>query len=163
MQYFRAYRLLGCLCVAFLLSSCEKGCIYHNYQHLPNSVWSSRDTLCFRIPISDSLAIYKLDLEVRHTTEFAYKEALLMLESHYGKQKCKTRLFCFPFVAENGRWLGTGWGSTIQLSRTLGKYSFAHPDTLTFRIYHSMNKSQLREISDIGLKVTIVSRDGDRE
>jgi len=161
--FMRRLRVSGfiCLCgvlLLVLLSSCEDDCVYHDYQHLPNSVWGSRDTLCFRIPIDDSLAIYKLDLEMRHTTEFAYKEAFLMLESHYGKQKPRTRLFCFPVLAEDGRWLGTGWGNTLQLSRSLGEYCFAHRDTLVFRIYNSMNMPQLNGISDIGLKVTTVSR-----
>lgn len=166
MRCLRAFHPAKCLFGLLLLvslSSCESDCVYHDYQHLPNSMWGSRDTLCFRIPINDSLATYKLNLEMRHSTEFAYKEAFLMLESHYGKQHPQTRLFCFPVVAEDGRWLGTGWGSTLQLSRTLGQYRFVHPDTLVFRIYHSMNELHLNGISDIGLKVTIVSKHNRKE
>lgn len=166
MRHLQVFRFVICLCGASLvpfLSSCEDNCVYHDYQHLTNSNWNSHDTLCFRIPITDSLAIYRLDLEMRHTTEFVYKEALIMLESHYGNQQSKTRLFCFPIVAEDGRWLGTGWGNTLQLSKSLGEYCFAHRDTLFFRIYHLMNEPQLKGISDVGLKVTKVSRHYDKK
>lgn len=147
-----------CLLAVFSLSSCqEKECVYHDYRHVNEKGWSAGDTLIFDIPVTDTLSAYQVELDVRNTTSYKYKEIYIMVEMSYGDEPQKaisSDLICYPLTDPEGIWSGIGWGTILQNSIPFRSVHFAHPGNLRYRIYHKMNDPVLIGIRDVGIKIT---------
>lgn len=148
---------LVCFWWVFFAFSChEKECIYHEYKPIHEKGWDATDTVFFNIPITDTLSTYSVELDIRNTTLYPYKDVYIMVETGYGNKAQKvisSDLICYPLADQKGKWMGTGWGTLLQNSRPLKTLYFTHSGSLTYKIYHKMNDSSLRGIRDVGIKI----------
>ncbi len=144
--------------IATILSSCrDQNCVFHQYRHVHEEGWLAQDTLHFEIPVTDTLSTYALELDLRNTTSYRYKDLYMMVEMEYGDsvfQPLTADIIRYPLTDETGKWKGSGWGTVLQNSLLLRTFFFAHPGQLRCKIYHKMNDCPLTGIKDVGLKLS---------
>ena len=67
-----------------LLGSCRSDTAYHVYQSVAASGWGRQDTLVYEIPASLSPGRYLVEIGLRNTSEYAYRDIWLALLSGQG-------------------------------------------------------------------------------
>lgn len=149
------------LCAGMLLPSCQKGTEYHQFRRTDNRNWSKQDTLHFEIPVTDTLFLHQLAVEVRHNVQYPYREILLAIETDFCDSRGRharpeTHLVRYRLTDPQGEWLGEGWGSQLQTAHTLRRLCFPRSGTLHCKIYHRMNAASLPGIEDIGLHLSLI-------
>ncbi|MBQ8674289.1 MAG: gliding motility lipoprotein GldH [Bacteroides sp.] len=164
----KGIRLFMLPLLASLLMACgERQTVYHAYHTLPMEGWHRQDTLPFDIPLPDSLATYRLSVEVRHRGNYPYRNLRLLLchedaPDRHPSQDSLNLLLATP----TGRWTGDGLSGLYQNSFPVGPIRIASlpslpsPQDTTIRckhfrlhLHHLLPDSLLPGLSDIGIKV----------
>jgi len=61
------------------LAACDSNTMYHSFLHPPKEGWNKSDTLTFKAPIEDSLATYRVSVEVRNRADYPYSNLSLFI------------------------------------------------------------------------------------
>lgn len=153
MSEFSAKSKVILLCFLFITCT-TPNVIYHVYQSVNPKGWERQDTLHFSIPIEVE-SKYLLELEIRHLTDYEYKELKLALcHNLMDSTKRATDSLCISMANDEGRWQGIGIGSIYQLKDTLPITHRIPPGNYQIGISHAMQKSSIPGIHDIGIKIT---------
>lgn len=136
------------------LAACDSNTMYHSFLHPPKEGWNKSDTLTFKAPIEDSLATYRVSVEVRNRGDYPYSNLSLFI-SHNTKDSTVfvTDTIKYTLADKSGKWLGTGLGDLYQSACS---YTFVAPKrsgNLIFRISHGMQDNTLIGINDVGIKI----------
>lgn len=136
------------------LTACDSNTMYHSFLHLSKEGWGKSDTLTFKSPIADSLATYRIFVEVRNREDYPYNNLYLFI-SHNTQDSTVfvTDTIKYTLADKSGKWLGTGLGSLYQSSSS---YTFIAPKrsgNLTFKISHGMRDNILKGVNDIGIQI----------
>jgi len=145
---------LSLLLSLIILTACDSNTMYHSYLHLPQEGWKKSDTLSFKAPITDSLATFRISVEVRNREDYPYSNLYLFI-SHNTQDSTVfvTDTIEYALANKSGKWLGTGLGSLYQSAKS---YTFIAPKrsgNLTFRVTHGMKDNALIGINDIGIEI----------
>lgn len=139
--------------VICLAVSCDRRQTYlHLYQSIPNAGWLSQDTVCFQIPTQENDTSYKVQLEVRHTVKFNYKNLLLLVSAASSNDdEARIDTVNFLLMDEEGRWLGKGIGRLLQVEEQLNTLHIGKSDSCVVKVSYLNPDSVLKGINDIGL------------
>ncbi|WP_353331596.1 gliding motility lipoprotein GldH [Bacteroides sedimenti] len=143
------------LLLLFMVTACDTNTTYHSYLNTPKDGWGKSDTLTFKAPIIDSLATYRVTIEVRNKEDYPYNELYLFV-AHNTKDSTvftSDTIKCI-LTDKSGKWKGTGIGSLYQTSGN--KSIFVTPrrsGNLVFKVSPGMRDYTLKGISDIGIKI----------
>ncbi len=103
-----------------LLYSCHQEAVYDSYQSLPNNEWKKEDTLRFVLPEHLEAVTYKLEIGIRHTCAYRYRDLWLELTQYVpeeGKEaanwKEKKDTLHLYLADKKGNWLGKGSTSSF--------------------------------------------------
>lgn len=161
------------------LTACHTDTVYHIYQPVSEEGWNKKDTLIYMLPDSLAAGCYQLELDVRHTGNYPYRD--IWLEMAFERRKPQDFSADMPdrdsldipeqdipvdtmmwvrdtvhlyLADEQGRWLNGGTiGSLYQFRATTGKFCLTNKDGKTFRIVHIMKDNPLQGIHDIGIRI----------
>lgn len=142
--------------LAGLLVSCQPHTMYHSFHTLPQDGWNKSDTLVFPVPARDVRAgLYELQIEIRHTKEFAYRSIWIVV---YQNTKDSARftadtLQC-SLANEKGRFTGSGLNNYYQQSFPLKTIVLNDTCPPVFKLTHCMKKGRMEGIHDIGIRLT---------
>jgi len=150
----RKISIAGLLAI-LLLTACDKDTVYHSYLHVPNQGWGKNDTLLFTVPVQDSLALYRLSVEIRNGEKYPYSNLYLFI-SHNGQDSTLfvTDTIECTLANKQGQWTGTGWGGLYSTSYQLSSIITKRKGNYKFKITHGMRDDLLQGIDDIGLCIT---------
>ena len=81
---FKWWAFLFSTGMLILLGSCRSDTAYHVYQSVAASGWGRQDTLVYELPASLSPGRYLVEIGVRNTSEYAYRDIWLALLSGQG-------------------------------------------------------------------------------
>jgi gliding motility-associated lipoprotein GldH len=142
------------LLLFILLTACDSNTMYHSFLHLPKEGWKKSDTLTFKAPITDSLATFRVSVEVRNRDNYPYSNLYLFI-SHNTQDSTAfvTDTVKYTLADKTGKWLGTGLGDLFQSACS---YTFVAPrrsGNLIFKVAHGMSDNNLVGINDIGLEI----------
>lgn len=138
-----------------LLASCQPHTMYHSFRTLPKDGWNKSDTLVFPIPTKDIQAEnYELQIELRHTKEFAYQSLWVVVyqNSQDSMQFTADTLQCV-LVNEKGRFIGTGLNNYYQTNFPLKTVTLDKEYTPIFKLAHYMKKGRIEGIHDVGIRL----------
>ncbi|MBR1595190.1 MAG: gliding motility lipoprotein GldH [Phocaeicola sp.] len=142
---------------AILFLSCQQETAYFSFQPVPITGWTKKDTLVFTLPPTLESGQYRMDIGVRHTTQYAYRDLWLYIRFNLCDSIRPTndeRVHLF-LAREDGRWNGTGISGNYQSL-------IAYPNILNIkindsineiRITHAMLDNPLKDIKDIGIRL----------
>ena len=81
---FKWWAFLFSTGMLILLGSCRSDTAYHVYQSWRASGWGRQDTLVYELPASLSPGRYLVEIGLRNTSEYAYRDIWLALLSGQG-------------------------------------------------------------------------------
>lgn len=136
---------------AVAVGACQLRTPYSHYQHLTEEMWDSADTLCFTIPLQHA-GDYTLQLGLRTNSFFPYTE-LAMGVSVSSRLHTADSRYTLNMAIANERGFSSGSGISISQHDALlpGHVSVAAADTLTVKVFHTMNRKLMPGITDVGI------------
>lgn len=146
-------RLIAICClVTGLCTACQTDTLYHRYRSTGPYGWDSSDTLEFRLPSALCKNRYRLDIGIRHTECYPYRDLWISI-LHPARPQAVDTLHIW-LADSAGHWLGHGLsGSSCQY--VSGKHSLvlAANDSV-LRIVHLMSRKHLPGLTDVGLRLS---------
>lgn len=162
------------------LAACHTDTVYHVYRPVSENGWSKQDTLTYTLPDSLKDGCYQLEVNIRHTEAYPYRDIWLELAFERRKPQQTSPAQSEPedsldnsepdipidsmiqirdtlhfYLADKqGRWLKGGTiGSQYQFSAPTRHFCLNDKDGKTFRIIHIMKDNPLHGIHDIGIRL----------
>ena len=136
--------LLG-ISLFLLVCACQHDTVYYTYHPIPNKGWSRGDTLRFSLPDTLTPGTYNLEVGVRHSNKYPYRDLWLELIQYIPGEKssdswvAKKDTIHLYLANEKGNWKGTGTtGGHFQL--------ISHSGSLT--IYNDSPKKLMEETKE---------------
>ncbi|MCF8295118.1 MAG: gliding motility lipoprotein GldH [Bacteroidales bacterium] len=148
------YRISFLLLLVFMLNSCIKKNVYQEHVSINQETWDAQQRLSFEIPVSDTLSINNLIVNVRNTQAYPFQNIFLFIETIDPRGVMLRDTLDCMLASQEGRWLGSGLGSHYQ-SEFIFKRNvrFPHSGIYTLVIEQGMRKEELPGISDVGVRV----------
>lgn len=137
-----------------LMSSClNETTAYHRYHSVSNQGWKRPDTLSFAVADSIAGHRYALEIGIRHTEMYPYRNIWIALLHHTDPISADT--FQLELASPQGEWKGKGNASKLyQYTQTAGNISLTPADTL-LQLIHIMKDSCLNGITDVGIRLSL--------
>ena len=136
-----------------LFTACTGEVAYHHYEHVAEEGWDKEDTLILKTDTLYETATYSVEVNLRTTAEYPYKQLMLMVEEKLLPNKAK-RVFpvTFQIASDEGERNGEKL-LYYELEKQLAMQQLSQGDSLQFRIYHKMRRQTLPGIKDVGIKI----------
>jgi gliding motility-associated lipoprotein GldH len=136
------------------LSACDANTLFDDTKPIPDGVWSEKNMITFKVPVTDTVNIHKFYLSVRHATDYRFANLFLFINTTFPDGKnARDTVECI-LADRSGKWLGKGItdmrDNQVLLRRGL---KFPQAGTYVFEIEQAMREPELEGISDIGLRI----------
>lgn len=159
MNYQRS--IFSLVVITFLLTACGPNYILDETRELASDGWSYTDPLEFEVDIKDTLKIYNLFLEVKHSVDYGYQNMYIQIYTEFPSgEKIKERV-SLELADKVGGWFGdcNSENCTIRIPIQEGAF-FNVPGHYKFKLEQFMRKERLPNIEYISFQIedTGVSR-----
>lgn len=141
--------------VLFGITGCRNSTVYHTYQPTANNGWSGKDTLYYHLPSNILPGNFKLNIGIRHTELYSYKD--IWIEAGCKENPAKKDTFHLYLTDQKGRWLSNTTGRLYQCDFDNGSLDLSSQDSILYLI-HLMSDSLLTGIHDMGIQLSLPSR-----
>lgn len=147
----------------FLLNACYTDTRYHVYQAVSGEEgWDKSDSLAFHLPVGLSSGEYRMEIGLRHTGEYPYRDIWLSVTQLEGDSiPPRTDTLHIYLTDEKGHWVQSGaMGGLYQHVYVSDKPVIFSTDSIEriFRITHLMRQNPLPGISDVGIRLFLPGR-----
>lgn len=142
-----------------LLESCDSKRVFESYEDVYGSKWHQDSLVVFKPEaITDTITSYNILLNMRHTTEFKYKNMFFFVDIKMPSGRVLRDTAELILQDSKGFWYGDGNGFLRFVQHEIhGHYkrniSFPESGEYEFIIQHGMRDSLLEDISDIGIRI----------
>jgi len=106
------------------LSSCSSGYDYEKQYEFQGEYWAQGDTLDFTFTIKDTLAIYNLYLEVKHSTAYDFQNLYTQIHTRFPSGERIKELLSLELADKAGTWLGACSGERCVLKIPIQQGAF---------------------------------------
>ncbi|WP_256002615.1 gliding motility lipoprotein GldH [Pedobacter deserti] len=149
----------GLLVVAALLClffyGCEPGTIADTNVSVPARNWTYVNKARTVVDIQDISKAYNIYFKLRHTSDYRYSNIFILMHMGGAGIKKHTHRYEYRLAEPDGRWLGAGSGNLYTYTfPLLTNYRFTKPGKYAIEIEQNMRDNPLKEISDVGIKVS---------
>ncbi len=146
------FGLLIAITAAF--SSCGPNYIYQKKHEFEADQWSYADTINFVVDIPDTLSIYNLYLEVKHSTDFSYQNLYANIYTQFPGGERLKELASLELSNNGGLWMGkcTSKYCTLNIPIQKGAY-FNVPGKYTFTLEQFMRVNPIQGIKSFAFRV----------
>ena len=136
------------------LTGCQNGTIYHPSRPTEEIGWSIHDSLFYTIPTYILPSSCKLNIGIRHTETYPYKDLWIEVGSKESIEKKDT--FHLYLADQDGHWTSNTTGRLYQCNFDEGKLNLSIKDS-TLYVVHLMTDTLLRGIHDVGIQLSLTS------
>lgn len=105
------YLYLLLIIVSAFFVSCNENTIFNEYTTVDNGVWAKDRSFAFNVEVSDTTALYEIDLLVRNTDIFPRQNLWLQITREYRGQEIQCDTVNLFLLDESGKWTGSGSGT----------------------------------------------------
>lgn len=145
------YIALIILCVG-----CNHSVLTSHYETIPDGGWNADSTLVFPFEITDSLAMYDIIMNVRHTDAYPYQNIWLFTRLYADTICLQSDTLEFYLADSRGRWLGNGFGRLHDMPMMQRhNVGFEVPGCYRLEVQQAMREDVLCGISDFGVTVQL--------
>lgn len=140
--------------VVFLLMSCSNPPFFNEFYTIPGEEWNMKFKPGFKVRVTQKNLDYRLILQVRNTTDYAYSNVFFFLTTTQPSGKSQRDTIECVLADRYGNWLGKGIGRIKENNFLIREY-LSLPDTGTYNfiIEQAMRDEVLKGITDIGIKI----------
>lgn len=150
-------RLEQLLLALLLLVSCD-GTVYHHFEPVEASGWAADDTLTFVYSGADLASrstAMEMALQVRYGAGYEYKDLRVRVETlRADTSLLSVDTLCCRMYDDRGRRLGSTAGTMYQNGSNTVSVAALCCDTVILKVTHLMGSDYVRNIFDIGVKLT---------
>ena len=147
-------KLLTFSIIVLILSACTNKNVYTDFYSLQNAEWD-KDSVCrFHVEIQDTLTPHYFSVVLRHSSNYAYRNLWLFVNitAPSGNTTYK-RLDC-ELADDVGKWVGKGI-SIYKFEKSFDEpIVFSPSGVYSFSIRHGMRDDVLKNVSEVGIKLT---------
>lgn len=148
--------LLPALAVILLLSSCGRNTMYSGIVKMNDAEWSMYDPAGFACTVDDTTGSYNVNLSVRTSTEYPYRNLYLFVITTFPSGTTLTDTVQGILTDEKGEWLGRGAGDIREaVIPYKSNVFFPEAGEYHFRVIHGMRDTVLTGVYDIGMKISL--------
>lgn len=144
-----------CLVMAF---SCRHSEIYYRFDELKEIAWHRDTILTFVIDstLFEVDALYDIDIELTHNTNYPYQNIWYNVSHNLANDSIfSNEQRQYYLSAEDGMWLGDGFGSLYHLSIPFKQQIiFSEKRDYVFHISQTMRDNPLSGIEKVGIRVS---------
>ena len=147
--------------LAFITLSCDSGTLYSDNYRLEDKQWSMYDPARYTCTIEDTVSTYNIDLTVRTSTDYPYRNMYLFVVTSFPSGTSVTDTLHVRITDEKGKWLGKGAGDLRELTLPYkSNVWFPEQGEYHFRVIHGMRDTVLKGVYDMGMKISLKERQG---
>lgn len=148
-------KLIGLLYILIIgIVACNSQNVFEQYATIENKQWLYTQTIPFQVEITDTSSQYKIQVNIRHTNEYPYRNLWIYMYTTYPSgEKLKQRVD-LPLADKKGKWYGSGIGDIINTQVLIQQHAkMPEKGTYTFELEQNMRLNPLGEIMDIGISI----------
>ena len=147
-------RILIFLSLAILLISCnQKTTVFNQHKELPSKGWHKDSVAHFEVSL-EKKTVYNFLINLRNRNDYKSQNMWLFVSYERPDKTIKNDTLNFYLADNQGRWLGSGFGSLHQMQVVfIPNIEFSQAGVYKFDIKHGMRDTTLIGINDIGLEI----------
>jgi gliding motility-associated lipoprotein GldH len=152
---FRRITFAGIVLLSMaMLTACDPSGFYEKNSLVNSKGWSVADKIPFELEATDTLALLNFYINIRHTTEYKYRNIFLFVDTFFPDGSQSRDTVEIMLADPKGKWFGKGIGS-IRSNQVLLKRGFSFPlkGHYKFRIEQGMRVPELMGIKDVGIRI----------
>ena len=136
-----------------LLSACDPYMVYDKYYETGGGLWKWSDIKSFEPDIEDSLELYNIFINIRHTTDYPKSNLYLFVTATAPTGVSRRDTVEIRIADDRGKWYGNGFGDIKLVSREYRRaVRFANPGRYEFKIEQGMRIPEI-PVTDVGLRI----------
>lgn len=126
---------------------------------LPDNQWAYEDSIQFNFAIADTLQLYDLVLELKHSTDYAYQNLYTKIHTHFPDGQRLSKPVSLELANAAGEWRGNcnAETCTTPIPIQTGAY-FNQPGDYTIVVEQFMRESPVNGVQGLTLKVRDTGR-----
>lgn len=90
----------------FLLWSCSESYVLEESFEIPKQTWNYQDSMLIKVPVTDTKQRYNLYLDVEHSTEFAYQNLYVRINTAFPSGERVADKVSLELADDTGQWHG---------------------------------------------------------
>ena len=147
---------LFCFMVCISFTACNTLDVFEKNISIPNYNWAYSQQPQIDFSISDTAALYKVFVVLRHTDAYRYNNIWLNIGTRFpGDSSFKYQRFDLKLGNDASGWEGTGMDDIWEVRKliTAGPVKFKQPGNYSFTIVQAMRENPLANIMSVGVRV----------
>lgn len=143
------------LSAVLIFISCDRKSLVNEYRVIDKNGWNKDSLLVFEVPVSDTLKMHHVYVNVRNDIDYKYSNLWLFIGiTQPGDTIPVTDTLEITLADPAGKWLGEGFGG-IKTNETLYRKNVYFPKAGNYKIavQHGMRGKILTGITDVGIRV----------
>lgn len=137
-----------------LLASCGPKSVINKTYDIANGEWAYADSLRFEFEIADTVQLYDLFLELKHTTDYSYQNLYTQIQTEFPNGQSLRKPLSLELANAAGEWQGkcNAKACTIKIPIQQGAY-FNQPGKYVITLEQFMRESPVKGVQSVTLKV----------
>jgi len=132
--------------------SCDKGMVYDEYIGT-NGGWKWQDAKEFKVDLNDTLSLYNIYVQVRHTVEYPMSNLYMFVHVKGPLGQHRKDTVNMILAEPSGEWIGRGTGNLRELQLLYKKQTqFRTPGIYVFTLEQAMRNPEL-PVTDLGIRI----------
>jgi gliding motility-associated lipoprotein GldH len=145
--------LISLMLLVLPMMSCDSDMVYDQYESTENGSWSWKDRKEFDVEIKDTLSMYNIYLQVRHTVDYPMSNLYMFVHVLSPSGQYLTDTINMVLAAPDGEWIGKGNGNIRELMLLYRKQTrIGIPGTYIFTLEQAMRQPEL-PVTDLGIRI----------
>ena len=135
--------------------SCDSNQVYDESFAVGDNGWAMDDVKTFDIPITDTMSVLNMYVNLRTSTDYPYQNIYLFMYSEYPDGYTDKDTLELILAENDGRWYGESSGTVVENRFPIASGRFQPAGNYIFKIQHAMQDEFLPEIIDVGMRISI--------
>jgi len=142
------------LLFVFLLLSCDPNQVFEQNTNFKDLTWHKDSIVTIKVDIVDTTSAHNIYINVRNTSRYEMQNLFLFVNTTSPNGTVLRDTFECYLADDRGKWTGSGWGDIYE-NQFLYKKNVRFPisGNYTFKYTQAMRTNELKNISDIGLRI----------
>ena len=135
------------------MQACTEQPFYEKSYSFKGNEWDQRVKPRFKVEIKDTSQVYDFLITLRNTTDYAYSNCWIYLNSLTPNKLSAREPFEIRITNPDGTWVGNKSGTIVENLLYFKKRKFPIAGTYYFRLEQGVIQESLDEVLDIGLRI----------
>mgnify|MGYP002514862917 FL=1 len=137
-----------------LLVGCGESSVYHDVKVVDEKGWHKDSIVSFEYDATDTMTTYDLIIDIRHSSDYSYKNFWLFVRSEAPDGKSYTDTLECVLADNYGNWIGKSTGSLYELPvMFMPTTKFPRTGKFRFDLYQGMRDDLLQGIHEMGFRI----------